>query len=322
MKLCSRITIKFAQILLFAIALNSIVFNFSRVLAIRRNEDGQFLERAVFALEKVLYYYDHNYGTITIDSLLGVRVAEGILRKIVMENKHGKLDNGKRKLIHLIEKMYSSAKNISNKSLSVARDDNIKAFQMFYKIISKPWKLFHRFQKMNRKNLRLKKPLKNILFDGPTSDHCISLLLKDKDGYGSCNITDSCWQFETQKYVDGYTPTHQVLYFLFGLSESCGDVIKEKFQETGFNDTQEFLLELCENIFQTARQLWEDNNLLENEKDLFMEQALVCSLAGYEDFLNERYFNTIVEWQIGIGCFGTKVKDTNCYKTNYIMEKI
>ncbi|XP_028403279.1 UPF0764 protein C16orf89 homolog [Dendronephthya gigantea] len=307
MKLYGRITTKFTQILLFSIALNSIVFNFSRALTIKRSEKGQFLERAVFALEKVLFYYDHNYETITIDSLLGIRVAEGILLKIVTDNKHDILDIGKMKLIFLIEKMHRSAKRISNKSLSVARDDNIKAFQMFYKIISKPWKLFHRFQKMNRKNSGLKKPLKNIMFDGPTSDHCISLLLKDKDGYGLCNITDSCWQFETQKYVDGYTPTHQVLYFLFGLSESCGDAIKKKFQGTGFNDTQEFLLELCENILQTAEQLWQDDNVLEYEKDLFMEQSLVCSLAGYEDFLNERYLNTILKWQIGVGCFGTKV---------------
>jgi hypothetical protein len=301
--------VKFTHIVLLAIAFDNLAFHSNtQAFIINGNNNRRLMERAVFALEKVLYYYKHNYDTMNIDSLLGVRVTEGILRKILIDNDNadGKLENGKTKLIPQIRKMYINAKNISMKSSPIVRDGNMQAFQMFQKIVSKPWQLFHPFQKLNRKHF--KKPLKNLIFDGPTSDHCISLLLEDKDRHSTCNITDFCWQFEIQKYADGYTPTHQVLYFLFGLGEGCENTFNKKFQESGLNNSvHDFLHELCENILQTADELWHDSNLLEIEKDLFVEQTLVCSLASYEDFLNERYFDMILGWQIDIGCFGTKV---------------
>lgn len=309
LKMCSMNITKFLQILLVSTAMVSVFFR-SKAKAFATNENGsnRFMERATLALEKVLDFYNHRYHTVNIDSLLGLQVTEGILRKILIdiENFDGKAEVATAKFISLIRKMFLHTKKIFEKSVPIVREDNIQVFQMFHKIISKPWQLFHPFQKLSRHNLS--KPLKNYIFDGPTSDHCISLLLKDNNGYSSCNITDSCWQFETQKDVDGYTPTHQVLYFLFGLGEGCESTFNMKFLENGVNKSvQAFLHELCENILQTAEELWEDSIFLEFEKDLFMEQALVCSLAGYEDFLNERYFDVILRWQIDIGCFGTQV---------------
>ena len=307
MKIWERHIVKFNHVLLLGILLVNQVSH-SDTKDFNTNETDRLMERAVFALEKVLYFYKQNYDTLNIDSLLGMRVTEGTLRKIVLNNDNldGKSAIGKTKIISAIRKMYFLAENISKKSLPIVRDDNVEAFKQFYKIISKPWKLFQPFQKLHRDNS--KKSLNNVIFDGPMSDHCISLVLGEKDGHLPCNITHSCWQFETQKDVDGYTPTHQVLYFLFGLGESCENTFNQKFQETGVKkDVQGFLHELCQNIFQTADELWQDSNLLEFEKDLFMEQALVCSLAGYEDFLNESYLDKILQWQIDTGCFGTQV---------------
>ena len=262
----------------------------------------------MFALENLLHYYKHNYDTINMDSLLGLRVAEGILRKILVDNKDGKPESGKKKPIPLIRKMYMNIKDISEKSLPIVRDYNMQVFLKFQKIILKPWQLFNQFQRLDLKNMK-KRPLKNVIFDGPTSDHCISLLLEDKDGYTSCNITDFCWQFETQQDLDGYAATHQVLYFLFGQIEGCANAFKSMFEKSSLKKgAQDFLHEICGNILQSAEELWQASNLLEIEKDLFMEQTLVCSLAGYEDFLNERYFDMILGWQTNVGCFGTQVR--------------
>jgi hypothetical protein len=324
--MCNKNIIKFTHILLLAIAFDNLVFHSNtQAYTTNENDNSRLMERAIFALEKVLHYYKHNYDTINIDSLLGVRVAEGILRKMLIDNDHvdGKSKNGKTNLISQIRKMYLNARTISKKSLPIVRDDNMQAFRRFHKIISQPWQLFHPFRKLNRQNLR--KPLNNFIFDGPMSDHCIVLLLKDKHGHSSCNITDFCWQFETQKDADGYTPTHQVLYFLFGLVEGCENTFNKKFQETGLNyhGVQDFIHELCENILQTADKLWHDSDLLKIEQDLFVEQSLVCSLAGYEDFLNKRYFDMILGWQINIGCFGTQViiTDIYSYRLNFDLER-
>ena len=318
--LCHRNIVKVIHILLFAMAFDNLILHSSiQAFTTNDNDNSRLVERVIFALEKILHYYKHNYDhSINMDSLLGVRVAEGILRKILIDNSivDGKSKNSKTEFISQINKMHLIIKNVSKKSLKIVRADNIQAFQKFYKIISKPWQLFHPFQKLNLQNS--KKTLKNIIFDGPTSDYCIVLLLKDKDGHSSCNVTDLCWQFETQKDIDGYTPTHQVLYFLFGLQEGCENAFDKKFQETGLNNhgVQSFLRELCENILQSADELWHNRNLLEIEQDLFLEQTLVCSLAGYEDFLNKRYLDMILRWQIDTGCFGTQVRNCLNMHTN------
>ena len=310
MMMCNRNIVTVIQILLLAMAFDNLVLHsHTQAFTTNQNDNSRLMERVVSALQKILHYYKHNYNTMNIDSLLGVRVAEGILRKILIDNSivDGKIRDSATEFISQINKMHLTAKKISKKSLLIVRNDNIQAFQRFWKIISKPWQLFHPFQKLNRQNL--KNPLKNFIFDGPTSDYCIALLLNDKDGHSSCNVTDFCWQFETQKDIDGYTPTHQVLYFLFGLREGCEKTFEKKFQETGLNNhgVRDFFRELCENILQSADKLWHNRNLLQIEQDLFMEQTLVCSLAGYEDFLNERYLDMILEWQIDTGCFGTQV---------------
>lgn len=301
---------QFIQILLFAIAAihNLASYSTTQAFCIAENNGKPLMERTVLALQKVMHYYKHNYDTININSLLGVRVTEGILQKLLVDGKANRKSahNSNTKLFTQIRKMYHNAKIISTKSSAIVHTENMQAFQKFHKIISKPWQLFYPFQKLRRRNMR--KPLTSFTFDGPMSDHCIALLLKDEGGQSSCNVTDMCWQFETQRNMDGYTATHQVLYFLFGQGEGCEVIFNKKFQDAGLNNgVKHFTHELCKNILQSADEFWHNSVLLDVEKDLFLEQSLVCSLAGYEDFLNDKYLDIILGWQMDIGCFGTQV---------------
>ena len=39
------------------------------------------------------------------------------------------------------------------------------------------------------------------------------------------------------------------------------------------------------------------NLINNNNQDLFIEQLLLCSIIGYEEFLRLDWFNTILTWQ-------------------------
>lgn len=281
----------------------------SKALSKREDKNTKLFERTLSALQKGLNFYHKDYDSINFDSLLGLRVAQGSLRRILIDNNGNGNLKIKERYLSRIRTMYTTAEKITDEAIPFVREDNVEQYEKFYKIISKPWARFSKFQKLNPP-MDTNTNLKNVLFDGPTSDYCISLLLADSGTKEqcSCNITDYCWKYETQKNLDGYTPTHQILYFLFGLEEGCENTFNEKFQEMTLKDgVQGFFAEICSNIFRSAKKISQEADLLKIEKDLFMEQTLVCSLTGYEDFLTESYLEIILDWQTDIGCFGNQV---------------
>lgn len=281
----------------------------SRALSKKEDKNIKLFERTLSALQKAVNFYNKDYDLINFDSLLGLRVAQGSLQQILIDNGNANLKIKERYLSH-IRTMYTTAGKITDEAIPFVREDNVEQYEKFYKIISKPWTVFNKFQKLNEPPMNKDINLKKVIFDGPTSDYCISLLLADSDTKGqcSCNITDYCWEYETQKNLDGYTPTHQILYFLFGLEEGCENTINQKFQEMTLKEgVRDFFAETCSNIRRSAKRISQEAGLLKIEKDLFMEQTLVCSLTGYEDFLTESYLETILDWQTDVGCFGKQV---------------
>lgn len=280
----------------------------TKVLFMVEEKNIQLFEKTISAFEKALNFYNKDYDMINFDSLLGLRVAQGCLQRILIDNAYRKLKIQDKYLAN-IRKMYTTAEKIIEKATPFVREDNVKMYEKFYKITGKPWGVISQFKKFNPQKIKNKK-LKYVVFDGRTSDHCISTLLADssRKRQSSCNITDHCWKFEMQKNLDGYTPPHQILYFLFGLGQGCADIFNEKFHKTAtYNGLQDFFAETCSNVLQSVKKIAQNKNMLEMRKDLFMEQALVCSLTGYEDFLSEKYLEIVLSWQTDIGCFGQQV---------------
>jgi hypothetical protein len=84
-----------------------------------------------------------------------------------------------------------------------------------------------------------------------------------------------------------YRLTHQLLWFLIAKNIDC---IHEKLANKKLNDFEDYF---CANIYEDAKY-----NLLNNiNQDLFLEQLLLCSIIGYEEFLRSDWFHTILTWQ-------------------------
>ncbi len=91
-----------------------------------------------------------------------------------------------------------------------------------------------------------------------------------------------------------YRLTHQLLWFLIAKNIGC---IDENLANKKFHYFENYF---CANIYQDAKY-----NLYNNiNQDLFLEQLLLCSISGYEDFLRFDWFNIVLTWQHpDYGCF-------------------
>lgn len=102
-----------------------------------------------------------------------------------------------------------------------------------------------------------------------------------------CFISDSCWNMMASPMGQNYRLTHQLLWFLMAKNIGCVNKDSADRKLDNFEDY------FCANIYEDAK-----INLLHNiNQDLFLEQLLLCSMIGYEEFLRPDWLDTILTWQ-------------------------
>ena len=95
----------------------------------------------------------------------------------------------------------------------------------------------------------------------------------------------------TSRMTKDYRLTHQLLWVLIAKNMGCIDTrLLSNITNKNYNYFENYF---CANIYEDAKL-----NLINNtNQDLFLEQLLLCSITGYEEFLRSDWFNTILTWQ-------------------------
>ena len=83
----------------------------------------------------------------------------------------------------------------------------------------------------------------------------------------------------TSPMTKDYRLTHQLLWFVMAKSIGC---IDEQIADKKLNHLEDYF---CANIYEDANYNLENNI----NQDLFLEQSLLCSIIGYEEFYNRRH---------------------------------
>ncbi len=78
------------------------------------------------------------------------------------------------------------------------------------------------------------------------------------------------------------------------------------FNSNEYKDKQELALfnYYCTKIYREANEIASLKATDIVYKDLFIEQLVLCSILGFEDFLNDKWSNLILRFQQKNGCFG------------------
>ena len=143
----------------------------------------------------------------------------GALLSVINDARDGKLRVNKENL-ERVKRLYHKASLIAEDALPFLQQSSPEYFKKFRKQVSAPWPYFKPFQKLQkRQNIERSKSKKdNINFDEDTSDYCLSELTGTAADSNSrpCQISDSCWNLIVAEGTEGYTLTHQALFFIVG----------------------------------------------------------------------------------------------------------
>ncbi|CAF2418497.1 unnamed protein product [Rotaria sp. Silwood2] len=255
--------------------------------------------QALTALQHLLTFFESDVNDLNLDGLYGLRIAQGqldalheILTSTSNENHHL---TDKNKYIHSLSQQIE---RIANKSLTILAEAESSYLQRFILIASEPFRVEYEVRKI-KKNL-FEHDLRSSDFDENESDSCFAQLLGSNNPSNStkCFITQSCWNMMTSSMTKDYRLTHQLLWFLVAKNVGC---IDNRLISNIANKNLKYLEDrYCSNIYQDA----EINIKDDSNQDLFLEELLLCSIIGYEEFLRFDWFNTILTWQDSeYGCF-------------------
>lgn len=264
------------------------------------------LGRSVKSLGRVLSFYVDNFDKVNLDSIFGLRVAEGSLVNILTEISENHSHFQKLTFLHAM------TKNAAEKALPYLKDYQPEYYNQFKPVVDKQWKIFQNFRKIREKVQRKNLSHFENEFDEKVSDQCMTEILgTSPTSKHPCHISLSCFKLMTSDYQRRYGSTHQVLYFLLAFQTGCRQVVEKNFQKfrgylnkTDILSVDEFLEEKCEQILEEMTE--QTKYVMTNgHTDLFMEQGLVCGILGFENFLDISILKSIFHWQDAEnGCFG------------------
>jgi len=257
---------------------------------------------ALNALERLLNFFESDINNLNLDGLYGLRIAQGqldVLHEILTSTSNEKshiTDKNK-----YIQSLSIQIERIANKSLTEIERKTSSYLHRFILIANKPFKIEYQLRKL-KKNL-IENGLRTSDFNEDESDSCFAELLGTNDHLNTtkCLISQSCWSMMTSSMTKDYRLTHQLLWFLIAKNINC---IDNRSISNLANKHLKYLEDrYCSNIYQDA-QLNINND---DNQDLFLEQLLLCSIIGYEEFLRFDWFNTILTWQHSeYGCFSSE----------------
>ncbi|CAF4861078.1 unnamed protein product, partial [Rotaria sp. Silwood1] len=243
---------------------------------------------ALHALQRLLNFFESDANNLNLDGLYGLRVAQGQLNALDQSlrsevNKKIYLTD-KNNIIHSLSTQIERIANISLNRIAQEASSYLHRFSL---IIHHPFVINYQSRKINKHFIEHGKRHAN--FDEEESDKCFAELLGSSDHSNSikCHVSEPCWNLMTSPSGQNYVITHQLVWFLIAKNIGC---INRYIANKNLNHLEDYF---CANIYEDAK-----NNIINNfNQDLFLEQLLLCSMIGYEDFLRLDWFNTILAWQ-------------------------
>lgn len=148
--------------------------------------------------------------------------------------------------------------------------------------------------------------LSSECYDEQLSDKCLTLLLGTWKQNGTpCIVTKPCRDMMTRFGCPFYSLSHQLLYFMIGEMKGCTNLLKGDTRASRVNMTERsYRTIFCSNMMRTNQDIIRDG-LSALNADIFMENILVCGLAGFSDFYKAEWLQHIFRLQdVEVGCFG------------------
>ncbi|XP_046521328.1 UPF0764 protein C16orf89 homolog isoform X2 [Equus quagga] len=247
------------------------------------------------ALERATSFLQERLPEVNLDGVVGFRVLEGQLQGV--QEKWAR-DPLLQPLNLRVRKLAARLAPLLHRSIFYLRLSDPEYLREFQPTIQPGfWKLP---QAWTHTNASMVYPTfqPEDSFSEEHSDLClVQLLGTGADDRQPCRLSDFCRTLMTRPGCSGYCLSHQLLFFLLARMKGC--------MEGLFCQTQLYMNLFCANMMD-LNQRAEAIGYAYSTQDIFMENIMLCGIAGFSDFYKLRWLEVILAWQKPReGCFGT-----------------
>ncbi|UJR16605.1 hypothetical protein I4U23_003505 [Adineta vaga] len=275
--------------------------------------------RALNALQHLLNFFENDAQNINVDGVFCLRIAQhqiNALHQVIISSTQLTDKN------HFIQSLSIQIDRIANKSITEISRTGSFYYQRFSYLLSREFIIEYQSRKLDKSFIENNQETKDSFFDTELSDRCFGELLGSNNFSISsqCSISDLCWNKMTIGMTKNYRLTHQLLWALIAKNLHCNNTqLFSNQSEKNHPYLENFF---CANIYEDA-----NFNLINHiNQDLFLEQLLLCSTLGYEEFLRFDWLDTILTWQHPkYACFSNTseiIQSTQLTKRHLLTEKV
>ncbi|XP_030196855.1 UPF0764 protein C16orf89 homolog [Gadus morhua] len=256
------------------------------------------------SLSRAAAFLESEHENINLDGVVGYLILQAELKEAVRTWPHSDpLSWAQRtSTVALLRRLDQS---LAKATLALQRHDP-KYYREFEPLLDwRFWKVPQAWGSTDP-SLRYASSQPSECYDEQLSDSCMTLLLGTWKQKGTpCIVTESCRDTMTMFDCPLYSLSHQLLYFLIASMKGCSSLLKGDVRESRANLTEaDYQKIFCSNMMSSNQEALK-TGLNAHTQDIFIENILLCGLAGFSDFYKPDWLQHILRLQDPTsGCFG------------------
>ncbi|XP_033887513.3 UPF0764 protein C16orf89 homolog isoform X1 [Acipenser ruthenus] len=264
----------------------------------------EVLGEVLLALEKAAVFFENEFRHINLDGVMGFQILNVEVEEALRRWPH--TDPWNTPQLSRVKRLVKRLNSVIAQAALTLQESDPTYYREFEPILGADfWTVPHMW---NTSNPALVYPAFREVecFDEKLSDRCMTLLLGTwKDNGTPCIVTNSCRNSMTRFGCPDYSLSHQLLYFLFGAMQGCYNILQGERRESRANLTdRDYKTIFCSNMMKRNVE-FEKNGFPIQTRDIFMENIMLCGMAGFSDFYKPSWLRHILTWQDSdVGCFG------------------
>ncbi|KAK3085139.1 hypothetical protein FSP39_024974 [Pinctada imbricata] len=269
----------------------------------------ELLQNVLQVVSKGLQFFSSDYSDINVDGLFGLRLGQGQIISAVKQCSSN--PSCPKQLLTILQNLEKNLDDTCDKALPYVEQTDEAYYERFIKTIDQPYILPFQPIKFDKTTLAKVTLGSSTNYNEPKGDDCYARVMgtykENSRTTQKCTMTDQCWKMMTDPTTAKYSLTHQLLYFIVIENIGCQDQVKTFLHHHEIRDVETMM---CRKILKDSMSLISEGKVKDSNKDLFLEQTVLCGMLGYEDFLSFDWMKMTLSWpDKNIGCFKLTKQD-------------
>ncbi|KAM8723390.1 UPF0764 protein C16orf89 homolog [Acanthopagrus latus] len=274
------------------------------IAAVSGGSQAEVIDDILGSLSRAASFLERQHEHINLDGVLGYFMMQAELKEAIRTWPHSDPVSWAQRTtaVALAKRLDQSLE----KAVTAVQQNDPKYYREFEPVLSWSFYVIPQTWRATDPSLVYSSTMTNECYDEQLGDKCLTLLLGTWKMNGTpCIVTKPCRDTMTRFGCPHYSLSHQLLYFMIGKMKGCTNLLKGDTRASRANMTEHSYKKIfCSNMMKANQDLIRDG-LTEQMADIFMENILMCGMAGFSDFYKADWLQQILRRQDEeVGCFG------------------